>query len=94
VAVTAPAAFAFTAEALPQRHAEAAGLLGAGGNLSEAFTALMSDVGAPASLRTLGYDDGDLPMLVEGALQQERLLVCAPRTPAPADLRRILAESL
>jgi alcohol dehydrogenase class IV len=94
VAVTAPAAFAFTAEALPERHAEAAELLGAGGNLTEAFTALMSDVGAPASLRTLGYDDGDLPMLVEGALQQERLLVCAPRTPAPADLRRILAESL
>jgi alcohol dehydrogenase class IV len=94
VAVTAPAAFAFTAEALPERHAEAARLLGADGNLSEELTALMNDVGAPTSLRTLGYRDGDLPTLVDGALQQERLLVCAPRTPTADDLRRILARSL
>ena len=94
VALTAPASFRLTDEALPDRHAEAARLLGSSGPLADVFAELMADVGAPTSLRSIGYDEGDLAALVDGALQQERLLVCAPRTVTRRDLEQILAESL
>jgi alcohol dehydrogenase class IV len=93
VTVTAPHAFRFTEQALPDRHREAARLLG-GESLSETLAALMRDVGAPLSLRELGYAEADIPALVDGALKQELLLVCAPRDVEAADLERILRESL
>ncbi|WP_350240733.1 hydroxyacid-oxoacid transhydrogenase [Deinococcus sonorensis] len=100
VIVTAPAAFRFTYDADPERHEEAARLLGGAGEaqgrdaLPAALTQLMRDVGAPSGLRELGYDRSDLPQLVEGALKQTRLLAVAPVQPSPDDLQRILAESL
>ena len=94
VALTAPASFRLTDEALPDRHSEAARLLGSSRPLADTFAELMADVGAPTSLRSIGYDEGDLPALVDGALQQERLLVCAPRTVTGGDLKQILTESL
>jgi hydroxyacid-oxoacid transhydrogenase len=94
VALTAPAAFRLTDDALPERHAEAARLLGLDGSLADAMAELMADVGAPSSLRNIGYDDADLPALVDGALQQERLLVCAPRSVSRSDLERVFSESL
>jgi alcohol dehydrogenase class IV len=94
VTVTAPAAFRFTEPALPERHREAARLLGGTGDLSEAFEALMRDVGAPLTLRELGYTEDDLPALTEGASKQQRLLVVAPREAGPPDLEAILRASL
>jgi alcohol dehydrogenase class IV len=94
VALTAPASFRLTAEALPDRHAEAARLLGSTGSLADTFAEVMADVGAPTSLHNIGYDESDLPALVDGALQQERLLVCAPLTMTRSDIEQILAESL
>jgi alcohol dehydrogenase class IV len=94
VALTAPAAFRLTQEALPERHAEAARLLGSSGSLADAVAELMAAVGAPTSLRSIGYDEGDLPALVDGAMQQERLLVCSPRSVAGEDLERIFTESM
>jgi len=95
VIVTAPAAFAFTAPADPERHAHVARLLGRDdGDLPAALRALMRDVGAPAGLRALGYGEGDVPALVEGALRQQRLLAVAPREPGADDLAAILTASL
>lgn len=93
VTVTAPAAFRFTEEASPARHREAARLLG-GEDLAETLAALMRDVGAPTTLRELGYDAEDVPALAEGAAKQQRLLVVAPREAGVAELEGILRASL
>src|SRR4051794_30304655 len=99
VIVTAPAAFRFTYEADPERHHRVAELLTgepADGPdaLPEALRALMRDVHAPLGIRELGYDEDDIDALVEGALQQERLLAVAPREVGGNDLARILRDSL
>src|SRR4051794_11040095 len=99
VIVTAPAAFRFTYEADPERHHRVAELLtGEPGDgpdaLPDALRALMRDVGAPAGIGELGYDEDDIDVLVEGALAQQRLLAVAPREVGGNDLARILRESL
>jgi len=101
VIVTAPAAFRFTFPSDPEKHRRAAELL-AGRPIAAAdedtlpgvLVDLMRDVGAPRGLRALGYDEGDIPALVEGALKQQRLLVLAPRAASPDDLAAILRASL
>ncbi len=83
--LTAPAAFALTHDALPGRHREAAFLLTgrapdpADPNpLGEAVRTLMARIGLPARLTDVGYGQADIPNLVAGAEQQQRLLACAP----------------
>lgn len=100
VIVTAPAAFRFTYDALPEKHHEAARLL-TGGDiqpgpdaLPEALLALMRDVGAPLDLQTLGYDESDIPDLVAGAEKQQRLLVLAPKAPTADDLADVFRQSM
>jgi alcohol dehydrogenase class IV len=97
VIVTAPAAFRFTYSASPERHERAASLLGSTETgpdaLPNALRALMTDLSMP-TLSELGYDESDIPDLVEGALAQQRLLVGAPRPVGPDDLASILRESL
>ena len=93
VIVTAPAAFAWTYEADPERHDRAAELLG-GTSLPEVLMDLMKDLGVPTSLTELGYTEADIPALVEGAMAQQRLLVGAPREPSEDDLAEILRASL
>jgi alcohol dehydrogenase class IV len=97
VIVTAPAAFRFTYSASPARHERAAALLGSTETgpeaLPNALRSLMSDLGVP-SLSELGYDDSDIPDLVEGARAQQRLLVGTPRPVSDDDLATILRESL
>jgi alcohol dehydrogenase class IV len=99
VIVTSPAAFRFTYEADPKRHHRVAELLtGEPGDgpdaLPEAIRALMRDVGAPDGIGELGYEEADIEALVEGALQQQRLLAVAPREVGANDLARILRDSL
>jgi hydroxyacid-oxoacid transhydrogenase len=99
VIVTSPAAFRFTYEADPERHHRVAELLTgepADGPdaLPEAIRALMRDVGAPAGIAELGYEESDIEALVEGALQQQRLLAVAPREVGADDLAEILRASL
>jgi alcohol dehydrogenase class IV len=85
VSLTAPAAFAFTFGADPRRHLEAARILdpGAEGESAEVLprvlTRLMEHVGMPDGLAAVGYRASDVPDLVAGALQQQRLLATAPR---------------
>jgi alcohol dehydrogenase class IV len=92
VIVTAPAAFAWTHDAAPERHERAASLLG-GSSLPETLQALMDDLSVP-SLRELGYGPDDVDDLVQGALAQQRLLAVAPREVGPADLAGILRAAM
>jgi alcohol dehydrogenase class IV len=101
VIVSAPAAFRFTYEAMPERHHRVAELL-AGRPLPDAgpdtlpdvLRELMRDVGAPRGIAELGYTEDDVPALAEGALKQQRLLVVAPREPGADDLRHIITASM
>ena len=93
VIVTAPAAFAFTHDADPERHDRAAELLG-GASLPDTLRALMDDLGVPTSIGELGYGEDDIEALVQGALAQQRLLAVAPREVGAADLADILRRSL
>jgi alcohol dehydrogenase class IV len=101
VIVTAPAAFRFTYEALPERHHHVAELL-AGEPLDDAgpdtlpdvLRELMRDIGAPRGLAELGYTENDVPDLVEGTLKQQRLLVGSPRDVTEADIAHILNASM
>ena len=45
-------------------------------------------------MRDLGYDEGDIDQLVDGAMKQERLLVLSPREVTEVDLANILRESM
>jgi len=99
VIVTAPAAFRFTYEALPERHHRVAALLSgepADGPdaLPEVLLGLMRDLDVPTSIGAFGYGIEDIDDLVEGAMKQQRLLVIAPREAGPEDLGAILRESL
>ena len=39
----------------------------------------LRDVGSPSTIGELGYDEEDIPAIVEGALKQQRLLVNSPK---------------
>ncbi|MGZ4444454.1 MAG: hydroxyacid-oxoacid transhydrogenase [Nocardioidaceae bacterium] len=102
VALTAPEAFRFTFDAAPDRHVRAAELLAPGSTrpddvrdyLPAVLTDLMRDIGIPNGIGAVGYDEDDVPDLVDGALQQQRLLATAPREPSADDLADILRGSL
>jgi len=104
VSVTAPAAFEYTYPAFPARHLRAAALLGAQvegvselegrGLLPAALVALMRDVGIPNGLRALGYDERDVPDLVEGGMKQQRMHGGCPRPLNPEVLGDVLRRSL
>jgi alcohol dehydrogenase class IV len=101
VIVTAPAAFRFTYDAMPERHHHVAELLAGApiadpgpDTLPELLRALMRDVGAPCGLAELGYGEEDVPALVAGALKQQRLLAVSPKVPSEDDLAAILRASM
>ena len=100
VSLTAPAAFAFTFEAAPERHLHAARLLdpsvpdGDAGTLPEVLRTLMRDIGFPSGLAEVGYLDADVDDLVDGTLKQTRLLATAPREAAAEDLAGIFRGSM
>jgi hydroxyacid-oxoacid transhydrogenase len=98
VSLSAPEAFRFTFDAAPARHLRAAELLGASGDgpsaLPDALTALMRDIDLPNGIGGVGYDEGDVDDLVEGAVKQQRLLATAPKPVTEDDLATILRGSL
>jgi hydroxyacid-oxoacid transhydrogenase len=104
VVVGAPAAFRFTAEACPDRHLEAAALLGAdvrgaaasnaGDVVAEVLSGLMRSASVPANLAVLGYAPDQLASLVDGTAVQKRLLDNAPRQVSRADLEGVFARAL
>ena len=94
VAVTSPATYRRLQAASPERCREAARLLDGSDDLATAFAGLMAAVGAPATLGELGYEESDIPAVIEGALKQQRLLTMAPWDVTPADLEAIVRASL
>lgn len=107
VAVNAPAAFAALAPTAPERHLDAARLLGADVSaaghddaeaaaelVSAAVAGLMRDVGAPNGIGGVGYTLDDVPDLVAGAAPQRRLLDNAPAPVAEAELDGLFRAAL
>jgi hydroxyacid-oxoacid transhydrogenase len=104
VVLNAPAVFRFTGQADPERHLEAARLMGmdithakkkdAGEILASAFVALMKKTGMPNGLGAVGYTAKDVDKLVEGTLPQRRVLNIAPRPVTADDLRALFLESM
>jgi hydroxyacid-oxoacid transhydrogenase len=101
VIVTAPAAFRFTYPTNPEKHHRAAELLAGRpiphadeNTLPDVLVQLMKDIEAPRGIAELGYDEGDISALVEGALKQQRLLVISPRELSADDLAHILRASM
>lgn len=99
VALTAPEAFRFTYDADPDRHVRAARLLDPDvvpgpDALPAVLTTLMRDVGLPNGLAAVGYGEGDVDDLVAGALQQQRLLATAPKSPTEEDLAQVVRRSM
>jgi alcohol dehydrogenase class IV len=104
VILTAPAAFRFTYATSPERHLRAAELLGVPVRdldeatrpeaLPRALVALMRDIGIPNGLAAVGYTEGDAGALVDGTLQQPRLLANTPRGVGARDLDAIIRSSM
>jgi alcohol dehydrogenase class IV len=102
VALTAPEAFRFTFDAAPERHLRAARLLAPDAEqtddpaefLPAVLTALMRDIDIPGGIGAVGYDEGDVPDLVDGTLKQQRLLATAPKDVTEDDVAGIFTRSL
>ncbi|MGY1827732.1 MULTISPECIES: hydroxyacid-oxoacid transhydrogenase [unclassified Blastococcus] len=102
VALTAPEAFRFTFEASPERHVRAAELLAPGADrpsdaaefLPTVLADLMRDIDIPNGVGAVGFGEGDIPDLVDGAMKQQRLLATCPRAVTEDDLAGIFRRSL
>lgn len=104
VIVNAPAAFRFTGAACPDRHLEAAGLLGAniagadpesaGEMVARALEYLMRETRMPNGVSGVGYSTEDIGSLVEGAYAQKRLLNNAPRPVDEKVLSQLYADAM
>ena len=104
VIVNAPAVFRFTASACPERHLQAAAVLGAsieGASLSDAgkiladrLIEMMREMEMPNGLGDLGYGSEHLPALVQGTLPQHRVTKLAPRAAAEEDLTGLFEDAM
>ena len=104
VVITAPAVFSFTGLSSPDRHLQAAKLLGrdtandkredAGAILADVMRGIMDTMKIENGLSALGYGSEDLSALVEGALPQDRVNKLSPRYPLRDDLESIYTEAM
>ena len=102
--VNAPAVFRFTAPACPERHLEAAGILGAdiagaggaaaGEVLADCLIDYMRRLAMPNGLGELGYTSAQVPALVEGTLPQHRVTKLSPRPATADDLTGLFENAL
>lgn len=105
VIITAPAVFNFTAPSCPDRHLDAAEILGvdisnakredAGPILSDAIRKFMYDLKVDDGISSFGFDSSHIPALVEGTIPQHRVTKLAPAgEPAPEEYHMIYEQSL
>jgi len=104
VVLNTPAALRFTGPARPDRHLQAARLMGfktedapaekGGEILANAVIELMRKTGMPNGLSAVGYSEKDVDKLVEGTLPQHRVTKLCPRPFTPEDLRELFRGSL
>ena len=102
VSLTAPAAFKYTFPSDPQRHLNAARMLEPDApmrdepaeQLPSVLSRLMRDIGTPNGIDGVGFEESDIPMLVDGTLKQERLLTISPRPVDSVCLTEIFRESM
>jgi len=104
VVITAPAVFRYTGPSSPDRHLEAAGILGrdtrmdkredAGTILADMLRGVMDVMKVEDGLSALGYGIQDLGALVEGALPQDRVNKLSPRYPLRDDLHQLYTDAL
>ncbi|CAB3240342.1 unnamed protein product [Arctia plantaginis] len=104
VVMTAPAVYRFTAPSDPDKHLEAASLLGfditrvkqadAGKVLADTIIKYMETMKIENGLKALGYDTEDIPSLVKGALPQKSLLAMSRIKQSEEDLAKLFEDSL
>jgi alcohol dehydrogenase class IV len=102
VSATASAVFRWTYPSDPRRHLRAAELLSGrtftapdgAEALPHVLTELMTDIGMPAGLRSFGYREQDVDMLVDGTMKQTRQLSVVPRRVDRTAVAAIFRESL
>ena len=104
VILNAPAVFAFTGAASPERHLEAASALGAdvsrcrkedaGRVLADRITWFMQRLHVPNGLHDVGYTSADIPALIAGTLAQERLTKLSPRAVDAESLAQIFENAM
>uniref|UniRef100_A0A4W4EU37 Hydroxyacid-oxoacid transhydrogenase, mitochondrial n=1 Tax=Electrophorus electricus TaxID=8005 RepID=A0A4W4EU37_ELEEL len=104
VVLTSPAVFTFTASMCPERHLEAAEILGvdvrnvklgdAGFVLADTVKNFLYDLEVEDGLSAIGYSKDDIPVLVKGTIPQERVTKLAPRSHTEEDLSNLFAASM
>jgi len=104
VILNAPSVFRFTGAAIPDRHLEAARLMGvnvanvppeeAGDALADAVISLMKRTEMPSGLAEVGFTVQDIDKLVEGTLPQRRVTSLSPRPFTSEDLKALFAGAL
>ena len=104
VVLNAPAAFRFTGPGCPERHLQAAELLGvdvsrakaadAGDILADQLIKLMQRLRVPNGLSAIGYTRDDIPALVEGTLPQHRVIKLSPRPAGREEFTQLFEKSM
>ncbi|XP_030606917.1 hydroxyacid-oxoacid transhydrogenase, mitochondrial [Archocentrus centrarchus] len=104
VVLTSPAVFNFTAPMCPERHLEAAEILGAdirqvkpedaGSVLADMLRQLLFELQVEDGLGAVGYTKDDIPALVKGTIPQERVTKLSPRAHTEEDLSRLFEASM
>uniref|UniRef100_A0A6J0V469 Hydroxyacid-oxoacid transhydrogenase, mitochondrial n=2 Tax=Pogona vitticeps TaxID=103695 RepID=A0A6J0V469_9SAUR len=104
VVLTSPAVFTFTAPMCPERHLEAAQIMGAnistakmkdsGLILADTLRKFLFDLNVDDGLAALGYSTADIPALVKGTLPQERVTKLSPRSQTEEELSALFEASM